>query len=183
MSMALSTPRYTVAQVKALPHDGNRYELLDGVLLVTPAPANLHQWVIGQLYAQLYAALAETRAAYVVTPGEIESGTRLLLDPDILVYPSTYRPGTHWKMIRGWWLAVEVASRSTRKRDRELKRQAYQKLGVEETWLVDPDSRTVEVWAREALEPLVVNDVIRRRPAGLATEVKIRLADFFPDDS
>lgn len=181
MAMPLTVPRYTVDQVRAFPEDGNRYELLDGVLLVTPAPANLHQWVVGQLFFQLRVALAKSEAAFVVSPGELEVGRNLLLDPDILVYPVSYRPGTHWKFIRGWWLAVEVLSQSTRVYDREFKRQAYQALGVEETWLVDPDSRTVEVWTTAAQVPVVVSDVIRWRHAALGCEVTIPLSKVFPE--
>jgi hypothetical protein len=49
MAMPIQIPRYTVDQVRSFPEDGLRYELLDGFLLVTPAPANLHQIVTTNL--------------------------------------------------------------------------------------------------------------------------------------
>jgi Uma2 family endonuclease len=183
MAMPLTVPRYTVEQVRAFPKDGNRYELLDGMLLVTPAPGNLHQCVVSNLLLLLLNQVARPGAGRVVSPGELEVGKNLLLDPDILVYPVSYRPGTHWKFIRGWWLAVEVLSRSTRVYDREFKRPAYQALGVEEVWLVDPDSRTVEVWIPTATAPVIVSEVIRWRPAALGSEVTIPLSKVFPERS
>jgi Uma2 family endonuclease len=75
-----------------------------------------------------------------------------------------------------------VLSRSTRVYDREFKRQAYQALGVEETWLVDPDCRTVEVWTAAAEVPLIATDVIPWRPAALGQEFPIPLSAIFPEE-
>lgn len=146
MAMPIQIPRYTVDQVRSFQEDGQRYELLDGFLLVTPAPANLHQIVTLNLAAALHQALVPSRRARVVSCGELEIGKHTLLDPDILVYPVTYGPRTPWKRIREWWLAVEVLSPSTRVYDRDFKQGAYLSLGVEEVWLVDPERATVDVW-------------------------------------
>jgi len=150
MAMPISAPRYTVDQLRGFPEDGQRYELLDGVLLVTPAPRQLHQVVATRLVIELGNALAGDGRGQVVAVGELEIGNRTLLNPDILVYPRRYTPDTPWKLMREWWLAVEVLSPSSRVYDREFKRQAYQAIGVEETWLVDPEARRVEVWPRGA---------------------------------
>ncbi len=148
MAMPISAPRYTVDQVREFPEDGQRYELLDGVLLVTPAPRQLHQVVATRLVIELGTALGRDGPGQVVAVGELEIGDRTLLNPDILVYPRRYAPDSPWKLIRDWWLAVEVVSPSSRVYDREFKRQAYQAIGVEETWLVDPEARRVEIWHR-----------------------------------
>jgi len=160
MAMPIAVPRYTVDQVKRFPPDGQRYELLDGVLLVTPAPRHLHQRVVMHLAAQLYQALMAPGLASVATPGELEIGTHTLLDPDILVFPATFGPETTWKQIRGWWLAVEVLSPSSRVYDRDFKRPAYLALGVETVWLVDPEAGTVEIWERGAASPVVERERI-----------------------
>src|SRR5690349_7164642 len=81
---------------RRFPSDGQRYELLDGFLLVTPAPGTAHQVVLSRLMALLLGYLPEGAPARVTSPGEIEIAPKLLLDPDILVWPSTYRPGTPW---------------------------------------------------------------------------------------
>ncbi|MEP6571806.1 MAG: Uma2 family endonuclease [Gemmatimonadota bacterium] len=179
--MPIHAPRYTVAQVRAFPPDGHRYELLDGVLLVTPAPRNLHQVVTANLTVMLHNALALAGMGRVVAPGELEIGDRTLLDPDILVYPSTYPPSTHWKRIREWWLAVEVLSPSSRVYDREFKRSAYQNIGVTETWLVDPDTKTIDVWRGRAQAGEVIDHHLLWQPPHREAPVEIRLAEVFRD--
>lgn len=180
MAMPLRVPRYTVDQVRAFPQDGLRYELLDGILLVTPAPASLHQVVTLNLAAALHQALVPSRLAWVVSCGELEIGTRTLLNPDILVYPGSYSPATPWKQIRDWWLAVEVLSRSTRVYDRDFKRSAYLDLGVEAVWLVSPQARTVETWTEGARE-VVSGGTLHWKPKGLGGKpVEIDLDLVFP---
>ncbi len=115
---------------------------------MTPAPRQLHQVVATRLVIELGTALGRDGPGQVVAVGELEIGDRTLLNPDILVYPRRYAPDSPWKLIRDWWLAVEVVSPSSRVYDREFKRQAYQAIGVEETWLVDPEARRVEIWHR-----------------------------------
>ena len=72
MAMSFPLPRYTVDMVRAFPDDGQRYELVEGILLVTPAPASDHQIVIARLLAAVHAYLGDHGPAYVVSPGEIE---------------------------------------------------------------------------------------------------------------
>lgn len=163
MAMPLTVPRYTVDQVRAFPPDGQHYELLDGVLLVTPAPRTLHQVVVGNLFARLHQAVATPGMARVVSVGELEIGDHTLLNPDILVFPATYPVDTNWKSIREWWLAVEVLSPSSERYDRDFKRPAYQAIGVAEFWLVDPERRTVEVWETGKAVPRVEREGIKWR--------------------
>ena len=179
MAMPLTVPRYTVDQVKAFPPDGQRYELLDGVLLVTPAPRNLHQVIGGRLFAQLFNAVEPPGWGRAVSAGELEIGDHTLLDPDILVYPARFPVGANWKDIRLWWLAVEVYSPSSKRYDRDFKRQAYQAIGVEEVWLVDPDPRSVEVWHRAATVPRVERERITWQPPPAGTAVEIDLGAVF----
>ena len=160
MAMPIAAPRYTVDQVRGFPEDGQRYELLDGVLLVTPAPRKLHQVTVGRLFAQIFNALEPGGRAVAVTPGELEIGGHTLLDPDILVYPAVYGPEVPWKLTREWWLAVEVLSPASRVYDGEFKRPAYQGIGVAEVWIVDPDARVVEVWEQGAAVARVERDRI-----------------------
>jgi len=71
MAMAIMVPHYTVDDLANFPDDGNRYELLDGVLLVTPAPNTAHQIIANRIQSRLTAAVQWTRAAYVVGPGVV----------------------------------------------------------------------------------------------------------------
>ena len=176
MGMPVIVPRYTVDDLEYFPDDGNRYELLDGLLLVTPAPRAVHQVIASRLHMILANAL--TSFAHVVGPGAISVPPGTQLQPDVLVYPARFGPMVDWAKITEHWLAVEVLSRSSRIYDREFKRDAYFALGVPQVWLVDYADRRVEVCRpREAGD--VVRDVIRWRVPTLDRVVPIDLAEVF----
>jgi Uma2 family endonuclease len=137
MAMPVRVPTYTTDDLRAFPEDGCRYELLDGMLLVTPAPSTDHQVVQAQLLIPIGHYLGDAGPARVVGPGAIEIAPKTSLEPDVLVFPSSYPRSTPWPKIHGWWLAVEVFSRSSRVYDRDFKRDVYLALGVREVWLVD----------------------------------------------
>ena len=177
MGMAISVPRYTVADLDAFPEDGNRYELLDGVLLVTHAPRNAHQIAAHRLQVRLSAAVEATGDAYIVGPGVIRIQPSTRLEPDILVYPSCFLPGIAWEEITRHWLAVEVMSRSLYMYDREFKRDAYFAIGVAEVWLVDIAAKSVEVWRRGGSE--IVRGTLRWHVPEIDRIVAIDLGDVF----
>ena len=179
MVMPLPVPLLTIDMLDDFPDDGNRYELLEGMLLVTPAPNNAHQVVATRLAHRLAHILEPSGVAEVVAVGAIQRGTHTQLQPDILVYPSTYPPTAHWRDIRDWWLAVEVLSPASRLYDREVKRGAYLALGVEEYWIVDPSDCSVEVWSRSHNEPRRATDALVWRPTALGREVVVDLRRVF----
>lgn len=176
MAMAISVPLYTVDDLENFPDDGNRYELLDGVLLVTPQAAAVHQIVANRILGELFISLQKPGLAHVVGPGAVVRMPRTQLQPDILVYPARFSPTTDWDKITEHWLAVEVLSRSSRIYDRDFKRDAYFALGLQQVWLVDWRDQSVEVWAAKG-KSRVVRDTIRWRVAH--TEVVINLHEVF----
>ena len=178
MAMAISLPQYTVDDLEKFPDDGNRYELLDGVLLVTPAPRAVHQLVASRIQTQLSVALAIPRLAHVVGPGAVVRKPKTQLQPDILVYSATYAPTIDWPKINNHWLAVEVLSRSSRFYDREYKRDAYFKLGVQQVWLVDWREKVVEVCTAIG-KTRRARTVIRWRPLEAGVAVNVDLAEVF----
>ena len=178
MAMPVTVPKYTVEDLEHFPGDGNRYELLDGVLLVTPAPGVSHQAIAMRLSFPLAAALQTSGQANVFTPGAISFPPRTQLEPDILVVPARFSIESKWQDITEHWLAVEILSRSSRMYDREFKRDAYLDLGVKEVWLVDTREKIVEVSrVRERFE--VVRDVIVWRVPTLAIDVTVDLSAVF----
>ena len=179
MVMPLPVPRLTIDLLDDFPDDGTRYELLDGMLLVTPAPSYAHQVVATRLATMLADALEPDTTAEVVAVGAIQRGKYTQLQPDVLVCPPGVGPTLHWRDIRGWWLAVEVLSPSSRLYDREVKRGAYLALGVEEYWVVDPGDCSVEIWNREHPEGARVTDELVWRPAALDRAVVIDLRRVF----
>jgi Uma2 family endonuclease len=176
--MAISVPRFTIDDLARFPDDGNRYELLDGYLIVTPAPGAPHQIIASRLMAYLFEALARPGHAHVVGPGVVVRAPRTQLQPDVLVYPARYSPKVDWAKVGEHWLAVEVFNRSSRMYDRELKRDAYFALGVQTVWLVDPWDLSVEVWP-ERNKSQAVRDRIEWHVAVANVDVTIDLAEIF----
>jgi Uma2 family endonuclease len=134
----------TVDDLERLPDDGHRYELLDGTLLVTPAPGWGHQDVLGRLYITLSAAcpagLRVLLAPFAVTFGLADTE----LQPDVLV--ARYADLTPRNLPAAPLLAVEVRSPSTALVDRTLKKAAYARFGVPSYWIVDPDAPALTVF-------------------------------------
>jgi Uma2 family endonuclease len=178
MGMAVSIPRYTIDDLQRFPDDGNRYELLDGLLLVTPAPSVAHQVIATRLLTRLATAVETSGYAHVFGPGAVVIPPRTQLQPDILVCQAGFPLNGKWQDISGHWLAVEVLSRSSRVYDREFKRDAYLALGVAEVWLVDLRDRSVEV-CREGGIGDVIRDTIRWRVPRHDLVVALELSEVF----
>ena len=178
MAMAVSVPRYTINDLERFPDDGNRYELLDGVLIVTPSPSNAHQIIVNRIQLRLMQAVMISGDGQVVGPGAITVPPRTQLQPDILVYPARYPIDAKWEEIDEHWLAVEVLSRSSRVYDREIKRDAYLALGVQEVWLVDRWAKVVEV-SRTVGPGAIVEELLRWRVPTDARDVEISLTESF----
>jgi len=181
MAMPIPLPTYTVDMVRAFPDDGNRYELVEGMLLVTPAPASDHQVVVARLLTVLSTYLGSRGPAYGVSPGEIEVTPKLHLEPDILVVPARFRPGTKWTAMSEWWLAVEVLSPSSKHYDRDYKLAAYLGIGVREVWIVDLDRGAIEVSSAEARRSVVQPEVMQWEPEGMPKPLALDLQEIFRD--
>ena len=175
MGMALTVPRYTVADLDLLPDDGNRYEVLAGTLLVTPSPGSAHQGVAAVLSA-LFASLLLARRLALFSPGVVTAPPMTQLQPDLLIVPPRFALDTVWAEITEHWLAVEILSRSSRVYDREFKRDAYLALDVREVWLVDMRDRSIEVCTQPGEGRLVRDVVTWSSPDGNAS-VRVELAE------
>jgi Uma2 family endonuclease len=127
---------WTVTDLEGLPDDGRRYELLDGMLLVTPAPVLAHQRVLGNLYIALRAA-CDTSMEVFMAPVDWQPDRGTSFQPDLLVVRKEDRGVKN--ITAPLVLAVEVLSPSTRRKDLLLKRSKYEDAGVASYWVVDPD--------------------------------------------
>jgi Uma2 family endonuclease len=136
MTMPADVERlFTVADLERTPDDGCRYELIDGALLVSPAPAWRHQEAAMTLYMVL--RLACPRELRVIGgPFGVRQDDFNEVQPDVLV--ARYSDMTDKNLPRAPLLAVEVVSPSTRLRDASLKKAFYARLGAPSYWLVDP---------------------------------------------
>jgi len=175
--------RYTVEEVLGFPSDGNRYELVDGELLVTPAPTRRHQRVVGRLYGLLFRYLTANPGfgEPMLSPADLTFGGRGLAQPDVFVVPLEEGDAEGWEGIRMVMLAVEVVSPSSARNDRVTKRRLYQEAGVATYWVVDAEARVVEVWQPDDDRPQIVTDVLHWRIRPDAPELAIALEDVFRD--
>jgi Uma2 family endonuclease len=166
--MGMLTPRYYTAQmVMDLPNDGNRYEVVRGELLVSPAPRPLHQVVQFRVAKALAAYLERQPAGYLFTsPADISWGPDSLVQPDVFVVPLDEARTLDWSRMQGLLLAVEVLSPSSVRADRFTKRRLYQEVGIPLYWVVDPDAHEVEVWTPDATFPAVETGCVTWHPAG-----------------
>jgi Uma2 family endonuclease len=174
---------WTVVQVLALPDDGNRYEVVDGELLVSPAPSLPHQAAVQALFKRLEPFVAVHRAGRVLlSPADIEFDERTLVQPDVFVAPLVAgRLPRSWTEIRELLLAIEVLSPTTARADRQVKRRRYQRHGVPEYWIVDLEARLIERWRPGDERPEILAEHIEWHPSPDMPALPIDLAELFAE--
>ena len=150
MSARIIDPLITVEDLDALPDDGNRYELFEGELFVSRAPGLTHQRVIGNVYAVVRFYLDDNPVGEIVlTPGVIFDFYNAAI-PDALFISNERREEviTGERVTAAPDLMIEIVSpgKENARRDRVVKRQAYAKYGVKEYWVIDPESRSLEIY-------------------------------------
>ncbi len=169
--------RWSVEDVLALPNDGNRYETVDGELLVSPSLRYLHQAVVGAVYAALRAwVAAEGIGVVLFAPADVILDAHTLVQPDVFLLPpvgadvmSGAVPGPAPLLV------VEVLSPGNARHDRLRKRPRYQRAGIE-CWLVDAESQLVERWATDSARPEVCMDQIAWYPDRASSPFTMELA-------
>ena len=134
------------------PDDGKRHELIDGVHYVTPSPNMNHQQVLGMLHGLIWTHLQMQPVGKVfLSPFDVVLSMFDVVEPDLL-YLSNERASkaltpANVKGVPN--LVVEIASKGTRKRDETVKRHLYEREGIEEYWVVDPEVEVIRVYRRE----------------------------------
>jgi Uma2 family endonuclease len=146
MSVVTTLPHgrpLTYDDLASMPDDGHRYELLDGMLIVSPAPRSLHQVIVLELAVVLRAA-ATSDVITLVAPLDVVLADDTVLQPDVLV---ARRSDLNERNLAGApLLAVEVLSPSTRRMDLWTKRMRYEAAGTLAYWVVDPDQPSLTAW-------------------------------------
>ncbi len=143
--------RWTYADYARLPDDGQRYEVLDGVLYMTPAPGTEHQGVSARLvtFLMLHVEL-QGQGRVFAAPTDVELAPGFVVQPDVLVISAARLHLITPSRISGPPdLVVEVTSPGTAGYDRREKQDAYARAGAPEYWIVDPHAQTVEVLVLE----------------------------------
>ena len=142
---------WTYAHYAALPEDGQRYEVLDGVLYMSPSPILWHQRVVLEIATFLRSHVMLTGLGEVfISPVDVELAPRSIVQPDVVVVLRDHAAILHYTRIIGAPdLVVEIASPSTARHDRRRKRALYARFGISEYWLVDPVRQTLEILVLE----------------------------------
>jgi Uma2 family endonuclease len=148
MRSAIDRHRMTYQDLLALPDDGLRHELIDGEHFVTPAPVSRHQIILGNLYRLIGVHTHTTRCGVTLfAPYDIVFTDYDVVEPDLMYFSSArYAAVVTEKNAQGPPdLVVEILSPGTRRRDEGLKRRLYERMRVDEYWIVDPVTETVQI--------------------------------------
>ena len=140
--------QWTYREYAALPDDGNRYEVICGVLYMAPSPDKWHQKASGGIFYHLYAAvqLAGLGEVYAA-PFDVILNPKTTVQPDMLVVLKEHLDRVSKEGVFGAPdLVVEIASPSTARLDLSKKYDAYAAASVPEYWVVTPGERTVELF-------------------------------------
>lgn len=181
--MTLPKPNFTYAEYQRLPDD-QRYEVLEGELVMTPGPGKDHQLIVLDLGGLLRSLTRKAGLGLVfIAPFDVILSEQTVVQPDVL-YISQER--LNIVQERGVFgppdLVVEILSPSTAQRDLEVKRLLYGKHGVREYWVVDPIARSVEVLTQqgsglETWQRLVANETLH---SPLLPGISVDLNEVFP---
>lgn len=134
----------------ALPDDGKHYELIEGELVLNPAPVPHHQWIIGNIYYALrsYFESYGGGRAYL-SPVDVVLSSENVLEPDIVVVMADRMPLVGPKNLQGPPnIAIEVLSVGSRRKDEVTKKRLYERFGVDEYWIADPETEIVKIYRR-----------------------------------
>lgn len=128
------------------PDDGRRHEIIDGDHYMTPAPSTAHQTVSKRLQHQLYTQVELAGLGLVFNaPVDVQLTDHDIVQPDlVVVLKDRTRMITHTKIVGAPDLVVEILSPSTAAIDTSLKKQLYERMGVGEYWVADPENLRID---------------------------------------
>ncbi|HEX7091005.1 MAG TPA: Uma2 family endonuclease [Longimicrobiales bacterium] len=182
MNQPTSRYTWTYAEYARFPDDGNRYEVIDGEVLVTPAPSPRHQYVMSNLLITLRQYVERHGLGVVLPDVDLLFVTGQFLRPDLVFVPEAARDGiTDRGVEKPPGLVVEVLSPTSSSIDLVKKPRRYGDFGVPEYWVADPEERVVWVWRFTGLarEPERVTERLAWRPAGAGEPLVLDLDEVF----
>ncbi|MEK9135534.1 MAG: Uma2 family endonuclease [Bacteroidota bacterium] len=138
----------TYDDYRLLPNDGNRYEIMDGELYMTPAPSTEHQEVSLHLERTLLDYLEKSHWGKLYhAPVDVVLSMTDVVQPDIVLI-SKERSAiiTRKNIVAAPDIVIEIISETTEKMDRITKKAVFERFGVAEYWIVDPEKKVIEVF-------------------------------------
>ena len=185
MGMPALRTDWTVDMLDAREDDGQRYELIDGELLVTPSPIDVHQMVVGELHALLREYLAGRGIGkQMVSPSDVRRAdrTRNRVRPDVFVVrvAEGSRPPYPYD-LSDLLLAVEVSSPGSRRLDYHIKRELSQQSGVGTYWVIDAEARNVSCWTGVSDPGSIHTDTVSWWPHAATAPFVLSVQGFLDD--
>ena len=185
MAMPAGQVEWTVEMLDALPDDGQQYEIIDGELFVTPTPSDVHQLVVGALYARLRQYFRPSDVGRALhSPSDVRRADRRRnrVQPDVFVVRLTENRRPPYPFdLTDLLLAVEVESPSNPAYDYQTKRELYLKSGVPEYWIVNPIAQTFARWRGRADSGELLTARLEWHPDGMNEPFTLELREFFED--
>ena len=178
MFMATVEKQWTLAEVHSLPDDGNKYELVRGELFVTPPPTYTHESIGARLAVLVVPYVAREKLGLAFQGHAVMRHDGSEVGPDLMVRAEHRGATADWDNAPVPILIVEIASPSTRRRDREQKRELYLEAGVAEYWMIDPERRSVTV-VRRGEADVVATRELSWHPTGAGDALIIPVKQLF----
>lgn len=168
MSMAVINDQkhWTAADLRDVPDDRSRYEIIDGELFVTPSPSLGHQKLSKRLLLVIDPYLEVHQIGEIIyAPAAVVLADDTVVEPDLFVLPLVEgRKPQSLEDVGRLLLVIEILSPSTARVDRTVKRRRYQREEVPEYWIVDGDARLIERWRPEDERPEVLTERMEWQP-------------------
>ena len=176
--------RKTVKDYEALP-EGAPYQLIDGELVMSPAPNPFHQELLKRIFLRFYKVIEETEKGKVLfAPIDVYLDEENAFQPDLVVLLKDSLGKITEKGVEGAPdMVVEVLSPSTAYYDLRKKKEVYEKAGVKEYWIVDPDMEEIEVYVNEGGNFRIFSKAKKqgRVRSSLIRNLEIELKDLFKE--
>jgi Uma2 family endonuclease len=178
--------QWTYEDYAAIPEDGYRYEVVNGVLYMSPSPNVPHQGSVGRFYYYLLVHVEFAGLGRVfLSPLDVELGYKNVVQPDVFVVLKQHRDRIRRTRIVGAPdLVIEIASPSTARHDQRTKLESYVNAGVPEYWVIDPDAQTVKVLVlkKGVYHSLGVFSGQNVLPSQIVPEFPVQVQQFFCEE-
>ncbi len=141
----IKNPPRTILEVwESLP-EGTLCQVINNTLVMSPAPLDNHQKILGRIFAKVHAIVEENNLGEVrVAPYDVHFNEENIFQPDIVFVA---KENTHLIKERGLYgapdLVIEILSPSNKSYDKKDKKQVYEKYGVKEYWIIEPTEKLV----------------------------------------
>ncbi|MDI6766005.1 MAG: Uma2 family endonuclease [Bacteroidota bacterium] len=183
--MQHTTTLLTYDDYLTLPNDGKRYEIIQGELYMTPSPTTEHQKISLKLIRLIDDFAKRTNTGEVFhAPVDIVFSMTEVVQPDIVFVLNTRKEIiTKRNIVAAPDLIIEILSESTAITDRTTKKALYEKNGVKEYWIVDPDAKTIEclVLKNNKFERCGLFSIADTYSSCLFSELKVVVKEIFPE--